>query len=253
MSDPYKVLGLDRTATTDQVKQAYRRLAMKFHPDRNDGNDTKFKEVQSAYEKVKDGPPEPTFGAAGRTTSDFGFNFNFEENFSDILRQARQQMSVSVNAPITLNKAVAGGAFPMRLQVHGTTHEVIVKIPPGVVTGETIKYPKLVKGIDVVIKFVVQPNPGWSVSELNLVKQEDISIWELIVGGSLNVTTIDGSVLRLKIPPKTQPGTKLRVTGRGIASRTNPAHIGDMLVDLNAIIPKDIPEELLVMIRGLSS
>ena len=175
------------------------------------------------------------------------------EDFSDILRQARQQMKVNVSTSITLAKAVQGGAQTMRIRIHGESNDVVLQIPPGLVNGESIKYPKLVGGIDVIVRFMVQPNPDWRVSDLNLIKQQEISIWTLIAGGSVNVSTIDGTVLRLKVPAKTQPGTKLRVTGKGIVSRNSATVVGDMLVELNPTIPDDIPQPLFDMIQELSS
>ena len=58
MTDPYAILGLTKGATTDEVKKAFKRLAMKYHPDRG-GDEDKFKEIKAAYELVKDGPPQP--------------------------------------------------------------------------------------------------------------------------------------------------------------------------------------------------
>lgn len=266
--DPYKVLGLTESATVDDIKKAYKKLAMKFHPDRNDGNDAKFKEIGEAYEKIKDGPQKwkgPTFGQAGRSTSDFGFNPDdivadvmsgryTKEDFSDILREARYKhhRQVSVTAPISLQDAVTGGSRPMQIRVHGRDELVKVHIPTGLLDGESVKYPKLIHDVDVVIKFTIMPDKVWEIDKLDLIKQQDISIWDLILGGALNVTTIDGSVLRLKIPPKTQPGTQMRVKGKGVLSRLNNKSVGDMLVRLNAKIPDTIPDPLLDMIRGLS-
>ena len=245
--DPYSILGVDKTADKDTVKKAYRKLAMKYHPDRNDGKDEKFKEIQEAYKKVKDGK------ATVNPFADWGdFHFNTQtENFSDILREARfrHQMQVSVAAVISLKDAVLGPVQYMQIPIQGKTESVKIAIPPGVRNGESVKYPKVCNGVDVVITYKIAPDPVWSIENRNLVKQQEISIWDLITGTSLNVETIDGSILRLRIPPRTQPGTHMRVTGKGVVSRQLGVLDGDMLVKLNGKIPEDISPAILNAIR----
>ena len=246
--NPYSILGVDKTATKEEVKKAYRKLAMKYHPDRNDGKDQKFKEVKEAYDQVKDGPP--TVKNPFTNWGDFHFNTQ-TENFSDILREARyqHQMQVSVTAVISVKDAVMGPVQYMQIPIHGKKESIKIAIPKGVMDGELVKYPKISNGVDVVITYKIAPDPIWSIEKLNLVKQQEISIWDLITGTSLNVQTIDGTVLRLRIPPKTQPGTHMRVTGKGLVSRLNNITQGDMLVKLNGKIPDDISPAILNAIR----
>jgi len=242
MIDPYKTLGLDSNATTDEIKKAYKKLAMKFHPDRNGGKDEKFKEIQTAYDKVKDGPPSLESG---------GFDFTSSDSIDDFLRQARfrHQMQVSLSALISLEQAVLGGEQLMRIPIHGKYEEVQITIPTGIRDGEAIRYPKLANDIDVIIKFRIKHDPVWEVRDLDLIKSYDISIWDLILGTEIDVTLIDGSIIRLKVPPRTNPGVHMRVKGKGMPSRISHLATGDMLVLLTGKIPKDIPEALLTMIR----
>ena len=112
--DPYSVLGVSRTATKDEIKQAYRKLAMKYHPDRNDGKDEKFKEAKEAFDMIRNGPPITNRWAEGAKAGGFkganDFNFNPEdiindvmsgrrgrEEFVDILREARERQQLHVN------------------------------------------------------------------------------------------------------------------------------------------------------------
>ena len=175
MHDPYVTLGVKPNATEEEIKKAYQRLAMKFHPDRNNGSDEKFKEIQAAYEKVKDGvylyaPPK------------FNTNENFKtEDIVDIIRKSRDRhrVQVSLSANISLKDAVLGGEHLMQIPVNGRFETVTVRTPPGLQNGENIRYPKLANGIDVSIRFMIQPDPIWETDNLNLIKGQSISIWNL--------------------------------------------------------------------------
>ena len=119
----------------------------------------------------------------------------------------------------------------------------LIGIPPGIQHGESIRYPKLVKDqIDVVIRYTLLPDPIWHIEQGVLLKRQDISIWELIVGTELEVELINGSTIRVRIPEKTQIDTLMRVRGKGING-------GDMLLALQGKIPKDIPEPILKVIK----
>lgn len=236
--DPYYVLGVDPNASEDDIKKAYKKLTMKYHPDRNNGKDEKFKEIQAAYESIKNGAAVQTFGG---------------EDIEDILRKARHQhqMQVAITAHISLKDAIAGGEQIMQVPVRGQIETVKVTIPVGLMDGEKLRYPKLVNGVDIVVTYRIIADPVWEVNKLDLIKKQSINIWTLIAGGALDVTLLDGSTIRLKIPPKTQPGTQMRVKGKGAPSRLNNTSVGDMLVRLDAKIPGNIPEALLAMIRAM--
>jgi DnaJ-class molecular chaperone len=241
--DPYKVLGLDRTADADQVKQAYRKLAMKHHPDRNSGNDEKFKEIQAAYDQIKNGNTQqhhhPGFGSAG-----FGFDFRNRADIEEFLREQRfrHQMQVSIAMGISIKDAVIGGEHIVELPVHGNKITAKVNIPPGIRDGEAIRYPKLIRDIDVVIRYQILPDNVWAIDRGVLVKRQEISIWDLITGAELDVELIDDSVIRLRIPERTQANTTMRVRGKGING-------ADMLLAVIPVIPEDIPEPILKAIR----
>jgi curved DNA-binding protein len=246
LNDPYSILGVESSATSAELKTAYKKLAMKYHPDRNDGKDDKFKEVKEAYDKVKDG----NFGKRPL----FDFNFDTGSDIHDFIRKARerQQQKISLTVSISLKDAVNGKEQLMQLPIFGQQESALIKIPPGTMDGETILYRKLALGVDVQIKYKVLPDPVWSVENLDLIKRQPVSIWLLIAGGELDVSTIDGRTMRLKIPQGTNPGTQMRVKGNGVVSRLNKITQGDMLVQLDGKIPKDIDPVLLNMIKEAS-
>ena len=115
--------------------------------------------------------------------------------------------------------------------------------------GETIRYPNLVDNIDVVITYTYRPDKDWAIDQLNIIKREEINVFDLITGGERDVTLIDDSVVRIKIPPKTQPGTLMRVRGKGLLSRINGTTRGDTILQIDAKIPDDIPAAILKAIE----
>lgn len=255
--DPYKVLGLQPGASKEEAKKAYRKLAMKHHPDRG-GDESKFKEVTEAYERIESGN---VYGPRKHNTqtdfSDFEdifkeYNINVEDYLKEKFHQ-KAQADISVGVFISLKDAVLGGQKYVKIPVGMTNETFEITVPAGVTDNETIRYPRLAKGTDVRITFKIQPSDEWQVDGLNLIKDVDIEIWDLILGTSLEVKLINDSTVKIKVPAGTQPGTQLRIKGKGIQSRKNYLQIGDVLVRLNARIPEHIPEEILSAIQKIKS
>lgn len=252
MTDPYAILGVERTATPEEIKKAYKKLAQKHHPDRG-GDEAKFKEIAEAYEKVKDGKkPEPEVDWQA-----FDFDLRNEGAFEEFLNRARQrqhhQPHLRFTVPIELKDAVVGGKHYIRIPLGGTVETIDVTIPAGTQDGDTVKYPRIAKGVDVFIKYQVNPSKEWTVQGLDLIKDVRVSIWDLIKGTELNVQTIYDTTIKLKVPERTQPGKMLRIKGKGIQSRKNLLHVGDMYVHISAYIPDDIHEDILSAIYRTNS
>jgi DnaJ-class molecular chaperone len=238
MNDPYTVLGVTRQTPDAEIKQAYKKLAMQHHPDREGGNDAKFKEINEAYNKIKD-------GSANQTS----YNFNSTNGFADFFNarhNATPQLHVGILLP--LRDAVLGGTKMVTISLGGEQQVLSLDIPCGVRNGESIKYPHIANGQDIIITFRIQPDPTWEVNGNTIIRKIDISIWTLITGGSADVETINGSTVKVRIPARTNPGTFLRVKGKGVRTRNNHLQFGDMLVRIDAKIPLDISDSLLEMI-----
>lgn len=247
--NPYDVLGVEKDADKDQIKKAYQRLSMQHHPDRG-GDEEEFKKISAAYDLLKNGDYQEGFTHSSRHQQHGGFQFT-QADVEELMRRARHQhqMQVSVRVPIPIEVALLGKTIPLDLMIHGRQFTVEVNVPAGTRRGDAVRYPGLINGIDIIIIYEVQSSAEWAVEGSDIIKKQDVNIWDLITGTELNVDLVDGSTIRLKIPAGTQPNTAMRVPGKGIPSRDGFSADGNLHVLMNAKIPKDVPEAILKAIR----
>lgn len=261
MKDFYKILGVERTATADEIKRAYRRLASQHHPDKG-GDTTRFQEIEEAHRILSDpgsrqayDNPSPfrTRPDGGWQEAQGGFNFDdifqmFGARFHGGAPQAHSH--TRVNLWITLRDVVVGGPRVISLGTRSGNNEVEIHIPPGVNDGDSVRYPGLGPGkSDLVVTFRVRPDGRWQRQGPNLVTDVALDFWQLIAGTDVPMTLLDGSQVVVTVPPRSRPETLLRIKNRGLP--TAQGSKGDVLVRLRAIMPDHIPDDLEQRIRDL--
>ena len=244
--DYYSLLGVNRNATPEEIKKAYRKLASQHHPDRG-GDTNKFKEVQEAYDVLGDKSTRATYD------NPHGF-FSQRNNFDDILntyfhRYERPNPSTRITIPITLEDAVLGTKKIISLRSINGHHPVEIDIPKGVYDGEAIRYNNIgISGNAIVVEYRVAPHGKWQRDGLNLITVQQCNFWELIAGTQKNIITMQNKTLRLNIPENTQPGAVLRLKTHGIERKGH--NTGDLLVRIEAVLPDNIPHDLVQMIKS---
>jgi DnaJ-class molecular chaperone len=256
MQNPYQILGVSRDATADEIKRAYRKLASQHHPDR--GGDTKtFQEIQAAYDTLNDpgkraAYDNPGFGGGFRADTPFDFQTIFDifgtrfQQPGQQQQQRRQQARMSLW--ITLRDVAVGGKKTISVGTQQGTHAVEIEIPLGINDGDTVQYSGIGPGgMDLVVTYRIHPDARFERHNLNLHTENTLDIWTLITGGSTTVKDIVGNSLEISVPARTQPGTTVRLRGRGLGGRSGAP--GDLLVRLQARIPEHIDPELLVLIE----
>lgn len=243
MNNPYQTLGVDRNASADDIKRAYRRLASQHHPDKG-GSKERFQEIQQAYDALTNPSPQP------HAANPFGNpNFNFESIFDvfgarfNHMQQPRMQQ-IRVSLWIQLIDVAQGGKKTISIGTQQGNMTAEIDIPAGIQDGETVQYPNLgQQGFELLITFRVHPDPRYERQGANLIAEHHATVWDMILGGEITVRDIHNNNLSLQIPPRTQPGTTFRLRGRGLPQRGG--NHGDLLVRVQAQIPDQIPEAIL--------
>lgn len=256
MKNYYQILGVEKTASQEEIKRAYRKMASLYHPDKEGGSKARFQEVEEAYRTVGDPQkramydnPQPHFNMGGG-----GFDFEsifdiFGSRFQHPHQQRRAHQRAIMTLWITIQDVARFGPKTISVGTHQGTQAVEIEIPPGINDGDSVQYPGIGPGgMDLVITFRIHPNPRWERQGNNLISNQPVDIWDLILGCEIDIQDILGATLSLSIPPNTQPNTMLKLRGRGLQDRSG--QVGDLLVRVQARIPANIPEDLLDMIRS---
>ena len=298
--DYYHVLGVERGASQEEIKRAYRRLARKYHPDvsREADADTRFKEVGEAYEVLKDPEKRAAYDQLGsnwRAGQEFrpppgwerqfrfetgmdgagGFSDFFQAIFGDggifgdaagpggpssaggpfadalrghrgfggdsrgrdtraVLQVTLEQLASGEPVEVALDQA--GGSGPKRLKV---------KVPAGLTDGQSFR----LRGQgdpgtggaagDLYLELRLLPHPEFAVDGLDVRSEVPVAPWEAVLGTSVSVPTLTGRV-KLKIPPGTTGGKRLRLGGRGLPGSPPGNHLVTVRIDVPAhVTPRE--------------
>ena len=282
----YDTLGISQSASADEIKKAYRRLARKYHPDINKdkGAEEKFKEINAAYEILKDDSKRQQYDQHG--DSMFGGQ-NFHDfasgqggaDLDEILRSmfgggmgggrsgfggfssggfggsnfgGFQAPDLDVQAKITIpfNVAILGGKHS--ISYGGSDFDI--KIPAGIKDGEKMRLKGKGKNYqgqkgDLFLSVEVSNSPDYERNEDDLTKNFDIPLKTALFGGKVAVETPYKEVT-LKVKENTKNGQKFRVKGYGVINRKSQIK-GDLYLKANIILPdvKNLDEDLKEMMK----
>jgi len=266
MKDYFSILGVDASASEDQIRQAYKKLAMQHHPDRG-GDQSRFQEIQEAYSTLTDGEKraqweqQRAFEQHGHPGG-FGFHFNFGPDIGDIFRNfpggvhfgpgfRQQPRNRDLRTTIDLDLASTLQSQVQYVEINDPNNgkrTVQVNIPRGVQTGMQMRFPghgethvPNVPPGDLYVDFRIKQAPGFTVNQLNLHKKVIVNAIDAILGTKLSVTGLDGKVFELNIPGGTQPATQFRLAQQGLWDINHPVR-GDLMIEIAIEIPRSVSQ-----------
>lgn len=274
--DPYAILGVPKSASDEDIRRAFRKLAKELHPDLNrSGTDDRFKKVSSAYEILGDPEKRRAFdrgeidargeprrdgfrhyargarAGAGAGFEDFGFADVFSDVFGGGRAGGRGGFSVKghdlrYTLDIEFIEAAHGATKRVTLPGGGTLD---LNVPPGVTDGQVLRLKgKGSRGLggaepgDALVEIHVRPHAMFKRVDDDILLEIPITIDEAVLGAKVEVPTLSGRV-QLTIPKGTSSGRTFRLKGKGIKT---PVRIlpGDQLVTVRVVLPETIDDSL---------
>jgi curved DNA-binding protein len=257
--DHYATLGVSKSATPDEIKKAYRKLASQHHPDKG-GDKDKFQEIQAAYDVLSDPQkkqqydnPQPQMHGMpggfqwGVHGVDFGdvFNQMFQQHspFGQQFGQQRNKPVFRTRIDVTLAEAYHGTEKIMELNTAQGKKVIDIKVPPGIGNNDQLRYNNIIEQGTLVVEFNVLPDLRFDRRGADLYCNQSISVLDLIVGTTLTFHTINNKELNVYIKPKTQPYVQVKLTGYGMPVM-NTAQYGDQYLLLKPHIPDNISDDI---------
>lgn len=262
MVDYYDALGIKEDASNAEIKKSFRKLAQTHHPDMG-GNEEKFKEINEAYDTLKDPQKKEEYdnmrnwqSRDGNFTSGFpfqdlgdipgGLGAVFQHVFNEGFGPGRGQSNRAINVQldVTLEEIYKGVEKQLELQLpNGQVRSVNVSIPAGIQHGTRIRYaglgeishPQFPTG-DLILVINELHKKDWQREGDDLVTIATMDVFDAILGCELHISHLDGKLLNVKIPTGTQSGQRIRIKGKGIVN-TNTRNIGNLFLITNVIIP----------------
>ena len=276
--DYYEVLGVPRDAAPADIKTAYRKLARRYHPDVNTGDaaaEKRFKEVNEAHEVLGDPDKRRRYDELGANWRHYDraqaagaapfagapFGFSGAHSFSDFFETffggaapgrrpappAGRGADVEHVLELSLDEAFRGSTQRLLIRGGPGRPPVDVRIPAGATDGALIRVAG--KGEpgsggfaagDLLLRVRVTRHPRFSLRGRDLHVDVAVPLTTAVLGGSVEVRTLDGQTVRLKIPAATQPGQVFRLRGRGMPGAGRRARAGDLLAAARVTIPAEL-------------
>tara|TARA_B100002019_G_scaffold286476_1_gene296994 strand:- start:305 stop:1150 length:846 start_codon:yes stop_codon:yes gene_type:complete len=269
MKDYYKILGVSEEASADEIKKAFRKLAVKHHPDRG-GDEKLFKEANEAYDTLKNTNKRQEYdtmrkfgssmggqGSGFRFTSGnfddfFGGDF-FDEFMSGVSgrgrryrQRPRQNRDVRLSLTLSIKEVIKASERTLSFRLPSGRDEVVqIKIPAGVQSGVTFRYTNMGDDTDqnlprgnLLIKVNVLDSDGFTRKQNDLYTDKTIDAFQAMRGCEFTIRDLEDNIVKIKVPAGTQPGSILRVKDKGMPVHETLNIRGNIYIRIHVTIPK---------------
>jgi curved DNA-binding protein len=267
MKNFYDTLGVAETASEKEIKNAFKALAKKYHPDQG-GDENKFKEINEAYDTLKNSEKRQEYdamrkyGTRGSGVNQQGNDFFSEDIFQDFFSgfgfgpgrgqtrvyRTRPRTNQSVNIRITLSIKEVYHATEKTISIRlpsGRDEIVHLKIPAGVQNGAVFKYKGLgddtdknLERGDLLCTVSVLDSDGYTRKGNDLYTDKTISCFDAIRGTEFKIRTLDERILSVKVSAGTQPNATIVLKGQGMPIHDTLNIKGNMYIKINVLIPE---------------
>lgn len=254
MKNPYQILGISNNATKDDIKKAYRKLAVKYHPDKPGGDENKFKEISDAYNKLTNPNKENHYfrsNSQWNVEDIFEQMFNNSGPFSDEFNQRYgwpndgKGKNVNISIQITFEEAYKG----THREISIGTKSIKISIKPGIRNGQKLRIPGYgQRGIsedlsgDLIVNIMVLEDTHFYVDNRGMHFVHHVGVLDAILGSEGHVN-IFGNITKFTIPSRVRNGSQLRIRGKGWPVYNQPGKKSDLYATIMINIPKDISDE----------
>lgn len=281
----YETLGISESASQEEIKKAYRKLANQHHPDKG-GDTNQFQQIQAAYDAISDEQRRAQYDAERQGTGGFRFSVNghdvgsgmppgmeemlrnfgfaFGHGFANNtdpfspFRQTRRNKDLQIELIISLASTLQEQVKIINVKTtSGESYPVEVKIPRGVKPGSTVKYTGLGDNFfgslprgDLYVKINLEANSEFGIDNLDLHKTLDITCVTAMIGGICQITGIDGRVFDVTIAPGTQHGTRLRIANQGLYAMNQNIR-GSLIINVKITVPTTLSSDQIQGIKNL--
>ncbi len=304
-ADYYKTLGVQKDASQEEIKKAYRKLALKYHPDRNKddkGAEEQFKAVNEAYAVLSDAEKRKQYDTLG--TQGFRQRYSQQDiyqgsDISDILRDVglggdffsrifggqaqggqggyrtyhfgqgarpgtgfgqdyggfgaapgpQRGADLIYELPVTLEEVFSGATKMVSYRRGGNMERVSVKVPKGIASGKKLRLagkgePGVNNGPtgDLLIRVRTLEHNRFSREGSDLELKQEVPFSQAALGATIQVTTLDGKTLSIKVPKGSQHGARLRLKGQGLPQFGTNGR-GDLFVKLQIKVPQKLSKD----------
>jgi curved DNA-binding protein len=249
IKEAYNILGISNKSSKDDIKKAYKKLVLKYHPDKNNGDpvaEEKFKKIIKAYETI-----ENNYNVFYTKQKSYdSYDINFADLFDTYFGSRFTTKRINTTITLTLEEVIKGTTKEIYLD--NSLIKTTINIPPGVKHNQIIEQYTKEYNVEyyINIHIKISNNTDYNIIGLDLSTTIKVNLYTCILGGVVEVKTLDG-VLKINIPKETQSGKIFKLKGKGLPVYKGYGMRGDLYIIIQPLLPTNISNDDLELFKIL--